>query len=80
MLGAPGGASRGRLPLIDRLTYAVHPDGRPAERLVLEITETTIMSDPARTQRVLARLTAAGVRFAIDDCQPAQRGATRPDH
>jgi EAL domain-containing protein (putative c-di-GMP-specific phosphodiesterase class I) len=41
--------------------------GLPAERLELEITETTIMSDPARTLAVLARLREQGLGIAIDD-------------
>jgi diguanylate cyclase (GGDEF)-like protein len=41
--------------------------GLPAERLELEITETTIMSDPARTLAVLARLRELGLGIAIDD-------------
>ena len=40
--------------------------GRP-DQLVLEITETTLMADPARSQRVLNDLARLGVRFAIDD-------------
>jgi len=35
--------------------------------LVLEITESTLMADPARAQAVLARLHRMGVRLAIDD-------------
>ncbi len=41
--------------------------GIPPHRLLLEITETTIMADPARAQCVLDRLAALGVQFAIDD-------------
>ena len=41
--------------------------GVPAERLVLEITETTLMADPERARRVLTTLADRGVRFAIDD-------------
>jgi EAL domain-containing protein (putative c-di-GMP-specific phosphodiesterase class I) len=36
-------------------------------RLVLEITESTLMTDPARAQRVLRALDAVGVRISIDD-------------
>ncbi len=36
-------------------------------RLVLEITETTLMADPERATRVLTTLAERGVRFAIDD-------------
>lgn len=41
--------------------------GVDADRLVLEITETTLMADPARAERVLTTLANRGVRFAIDD-------------
>ncbi|MFP5320783.1 MAG: putative bifunctional diguanylate cyclase/phosphodiesterase [Acidimicrobiia bacterium] len=41
--------------------------GIPAHRLVLEITETTLMTDPDRAARVLTVLADRGVRFAIDD-------------
>jgi diguanylate cyclase (GGDEF)-like protein len=43
-------------------THDVEPD-----RLVLEITETTIMSDPARTVPAMRRLTDVGVQVGIDD-------------
>ena len=39
---------------------------KPA-RLELEITESTIMTDPPRARAVLARLSKLGVRLAIDD-------------
>src|SRR5262249_22574354 len=39
----------------------------PAERLVLEITESTIMADPERAISVLAQLREMGVRLSIDD-------------
>jgi EAL domain-containing protein (putative c-di-GMP-specific phosphodiesterase class I) len=39
----------------------------PAESLELEITETTIMADPARANVVVSRLSELGVRLAIDD-------------
>jgi diguanylate cyclase (GGDEF)-like protein len=42
--------------------HRVDPD-----RLVLEITETTIMSDPARTVPAMRRLTDVGVQVGIDD-------------
>jgi diguanylate cyclase (GGDEF)-like protein len=41
-------------------------EGR-AEQLEFEITETAIMSDPARAMQVLADLDSMGVRLAIDD-------------
>jgi diguanylate cyclase (GGDEF)-like protein len=39
----------------------------PPERLELELTENTILTDPARARTVLARLSELGVRVAIDD-------------
>ena len=39
----------------------------PADHLVLEITESTIMADPVRSEEVLTRLCLLGVRVAIDD-------------
>ncbi len=41
--------------------------GVPAERLLLEITETTLIPDPIRGSVALAELRALGVRIAIDD-------------
>src|SRR5690606_14498288 len=39
----------------------------PARHLELEITESSIMADPARSLKVLTRLHEIGVRIAIDD-------------
>jgi diguanylate cyclase (GGDEF)-like protein len=39
----------------------------PAERLILEITESTIMADPVRSLAVLTRLSDMGIRLSIDD-------------
>ncbi len=39
----------------------------PPDRLVLEITESTIMADPTRALAVLRRLSELGIRLAIDD-------------
>ena len=39
----------------------------PAARLRLELTESSIMADPARAKRVLDQLDAMGVQLAIDD-------------
>ncbi len=41
--------------------------GAPPQRLEVEITESAIMSDPRRAQRVLDRMRDMGVRVAIDD-------------
>jgi len=39
----------------------------PAGLLQLEVTESALMSDPARAQRLLEQLSALGVRISIDD-------------
>ena len=53
------------LPLeIQRLTTELDV---PTDRLVVEITESVIMSDPNRALEVLNRLHALGVRLSIDD-------------
>jgi len=41
--------------------------GVAPEMLALEVTETAIMTEPARAQRVLEQLTALGVTISIDD-------------
>ncbi len=41
--------------------------GVPASRLVVEVTESTIMADPKRATDVLGTLRSLGVRLAIDD-------------
>ena len=43
-------------------THGVTPS-----RLVLEITESTLMTDPARAQRILHELNGLGIRISIDD-------------
>jgi EAL domain-containing protein (putative c-di-GMP-specific phosphodiesterase class I) len=39
----------------------------PPEMLILEVTETTAMSNPDESVRVLTELTNAGVKASIDD-------------
>jgi diguanylate cyclase len=39
----------------------------PASRLVVEITETALLTDPIRAASVLAKLAAAGVKVSLDD-------------
>ncbi|HRJ60242.1 MAG TPA: EAL domain-containing protein, partial [Azospirillaceae bacterium] len=46
---------------------ALTESGLPPELLELEITESAVVADPARTQQALAPITALGVSIAIDD-------------
>jgi diguanylate cyclase (GGDEF)-like protein len=45
----------------------LHDAGVPPGRLIVEITETALLVDPARAAMVLGELTAAGVTVSIDD-------------
>jgi EAL domain-containing protein (putative c-di-GMP-specific phosphodiesterase class I) len=51
----------------DGVLSLLHAHRVPAELLCLEITETTIMEDPAQALTVLSRLAAKGIRLSIDD-------------
>src|SRR6059036_4031019 len=54
-----------RLP--DEVQELLERWGIDAERLELEITENTILTDPVRARAVLTRLSEIGVSLAIDD-------------
>jgi EAL domain-containing protein (putative c-di-GMP-specific phosphodiesterase class I) len=53
--------------LPEQVARVLAQHGLGAEHLVLEITETAVMSDPERALRVLDELDAMGVRLSIDD-------------
>jgi diguanylate cyclase (GGDEF)-like protein len=55
------------LTLPETVEQLLAAHGVSAERLELEITETTIMADPPRSKAVLARLSRLGVGLAVDD-------------
>ncbi|MDA0184980.1 bifunctional diguanylate cyclase/phosphodiesterase [Solirubrobacter phytolaccae] len=55
------------LTLPDQVEALLETHGVPADRLELEITETTIMADPPRAKAVLARLSQLGLSLAVDD-------------
>jgi diguanylate cyclase (GGDEF)-like protein len=54
-----------RLP--EEVAELLHKWGVEASRLELEITENTVLTDPARARTVLLALSELGVRLAIDD-------------
>jgi len=51
----------------DDVTGLLERYGIPRGGLCLELTESSIMADPARSQAMLERLSEAGVRLSIDD-------------
>jgi diguanylate cyclase (GGDEF)-like protein/PAS domain S-box-containing protein len=53
--------------LPDKIAELLQVTRTPANLLVLEITESTLMADPNRTLAILERLRAMNVRVAIDD-------------
>ena len=53
--------------LVDTVVAALDRHGSPAHGLVVEVTETWEISDLDAAARVLGRLSAAGVRIALDD-------------
>lgn len=52
---------------VEQITSLLVETGLDPHRLVLEITETTLVDLPQRTRQVMQILTEQGVRFAIDD-------------
>jgi diguanylate cyclase (GGDEF)-like protein len=55
------------LDLADTVAELLERHGVPGSHLTLEITESHIMADPARTTQVLHALARLGIRISIDD-------------
>jgi diguanylate cyclase (GGDEF)-like protein len=53
--------------LPDAIAAALERHGVPGDRLQCEISEDTVMSDPAAAMDVLSRLRALGLRLSLDD-------------
>ena len=53
--------------LIERVSFLLRRYGLPPQLLTLEITESSVMSDPARILEVLRELHELGVQLSIDD-------------
>jgi diguanylate cyclase (GGDEF)-like protein len=53
--------------LVDDVGSLLRRYGTPARRLTLEVTESVLMTDPARAMQVLGELRALGVQLALDD-------------
>jgi diguanylate cyclase (GGDEF)-like protein len=56
-----------RPSLADDIIDALERLEMPAERLIIEVTETALLTDPAAAVSVLTRLAGAGVRISLDD-------------
>jgi diguanylate cyclase (GGDEF)-like protein len=55
------------LELTENLGHLLSASGIDAQKLVLEVTESAIMTDESRAQDILRKLSAQGVSIAIDD-------------
>jgi EAL domain-containing protein (putative c-di-GMP-specific phosphodiesterase class I) len=53
--------------LVEEVTRLLRRHGVPASRLTLEVTESSVMADPARAVAVLHELRDLGVRLSVDD-------------
>ena len=53
--------------LVDDVSSLLRRYGTPAGRLTLEVTESVLMTDPARAMEVLGELRGLGVQLALDD-------------
>ncbi len=51
----------------DRVLAALARAGLPAERLLIEVTETALLTDPERATVTLSHLDRSGVRISLDD-------------
>ncbi len=50
-----------------RVIQTLHDLDIPAERLIIEVTESALLTDPGRAAKVLDELSKAGVKISIDD-------------
>jgi EAL domain-containing protein (putative c-di-GMP-specific phosphodiesterase class I) len=53
--------------LVDDVSALLRRYGTPAGRVTLEVTESVLMTDPARAMEVLGELRGLGVHLALDD-------------
>ena len=62
-----------------RVDAELRTTGTPPGALVIEITKSDAMLDPARSLQVLSALQARGVRFSIDDFGTGHSSLAYPD-
>jgi EAL domain-containing protein (putative c-di-GMP-specific phosphodiesterase class I) len=66
--------------LADKLLAKLRARGMAPEHVTVEITESTAMADPDRTQKVLSELHAWGFRLALDDFGTGYSSLARLKH
>jgi diguanylate cyclase (GGDEF)-like protein len=66
--------------LPDRVLGRLRAEGVDPGKVIVEITESTAMTDPERTQRILTELHAWGLRLAIDDFGTGYSSLSRLKH
>ncbi|MGH2635572.1 MAG: putative bifunctional diguanylate cyclase/phosphodiesterase [Actinomycetota bacterium] len=66
--------------LPERVLGRLNAEGVDPAKVVVEITESTAMTDPERTQRILSEMHAWGLRLAIDDFGTGYSSLSRLKH
>ncbi len=66
--------------VVDRIMSRLQPAGMEPARLTVEITESTAMIDPDRTQAILQDMHDRGLRLAIDDFGTGYSSLARLKH
>lgn len=66
--------------VVDKIVSRLRPAGMDPARLTVEITESTAMTDPDRTQTILEDMHARGLHLAIDDFGTGYSSLARLKH
>ncbi len=66
--------------LVPKMLSRVRENHVDPSKLVIEITESSAMTDPRRTERILSELKAEGLRLAIDDFGTGHSSLSRLKH
>ncbi|MDP9295616.1 MAG: bifunctional diguanylate cyclase/phosphodiesterase, partial [Actinomycetota bacterium] len=66
--------------VVEKIVRPLEASGTDPSSIVIEITESTAMTDPERTQRILWELHAKGFRIALDDFGTGYSSLSRLKH
>ncbi len=66
--------------VVDKIVSRIDASGLEASRVTVEITESTAMTDPDRTQQILQDMHVRGLRLAIDDFGTGYSSLARLKH